>query len=98
MIVFGPWAFGTTQSWSIWTMRAAGYLLGVFWLRKCGPVWRQKVPAPASRPTQPVKRRAGSYHLCIGCTAVLGVLTVALLLYCLISAINARAAFKPQTL
>jgi hypothetical protein len=29
MVVFGPWAFGTTQSWSIWLMNGAGYLLGI---------------------------------------------------------------------
>ena len=29
MVVFGPWAFGTTQSWSIWLMNGAGYLLGL---------------------------------------------------------------------
>src|SRR5213083_1026417 len=28
MLVFSPWAFGTTQHWSIWTMNTAGYLLG----------------------------------------------------------------------
>src|SRR5208337_4834612 len=27
MVIFSPWAFGTTQPWSIWTMNAAGYLL-----------------------------------------------------------------------
>ena len=29
MVVFGPWAFGTTQPWSVWIMNGAGYLLGV---------------------------------------------------------------------
>ncbi len=28
MVVFSPWAFGTTQPWSIWTMNSCGYLLG----------------------------------------------------------------------
>ena len=28
MLVFSPWAFGTTQPWSIWTMNIAGYCLG----------------------------------------------------------------------
>ena len=28
MIIFSPWAFGTTESWSIWTMNIAGYALG----------------------------------------------------------------------
>src|SRR5213593_2156363 len=29
MVLFSPWAFGTTQPWSIWTMNSAGYLLGL---------------------------------------------------------------------
>src|SRR5215467_6088639 len=38
MVVFSPWAFGTTQPWSIWTMNVAGYLLGLLlflklWIR-----------------------------------------------------------------
>jgi len=28
MLLFSPWAFGTTEPWSIWTMNACGYLLG----------------------------------------------------------------------
>lgn len=33
MIIFSPWAFGTTQPWSIWSMNTGGYLLGglLFW-------------------------------------------------------------------
>jgi len=28
MLLFSPWAFGTTQLWAIWTMNLAGYALG----------------------------------------------------------------------
>src|SRR6266550_5415129 len=34
MVVFSPWAFGTTQPWSIWTMNISGYLLGVMLIAK----------------------------------------------------------------
>jgi hypothetical protein len=34
MVVFGPWAFGTTEPWSIWTLNAGGYVLGVLLLIK----------------------------------------------------------------
>ena len=34
MLVFGPWVFGTTETWSIWTMNIAGYALGVLLLVK----------------------------------------------------------------
>src|SRR6266567_1821015 len=29
MVLFSPWAFGTTQSWAIRTMNMAGYSLGL---------------------------------------------------------------------
>src|SRR5262245_54568167 len=34
MMVFGPWAFGTTQPWSIWTMNIAGLSLGALLIVK----------------------------------------------------------------
>src|SRR5436190_19234804 len=34
MVIFGPWAFGTTERWSVWTMNAACYALGVLFLIK----------------------------------------------------------------
>lgn len=34
MMVFSPWAFGTTEPWSIWTMNVCGYVLGVLQLAK----------------------------------------------------------------
>src|ERR1041385_3393731 len=33
-IVFGPWAFGATERWSIWTLNFAGYALGAMLLTK----------------------------------------------------------------
>src|SRR3954467_10675964 len=34
MLVFSPWAFGTTEPWSIWTMNLCGYALGILLLVK----------------------------------------------------------------
>src|SRR2546427_798662 len=34
MVVFAPWAFGTTEGWSIWTMNVAGYALGALLFAK----------------------------------------------------------------
>ena len=34
MVIFYPWAFGTTQTWSIWVMNYAGYSLGMLLLAK----------------------------------------------------------------
>jgi len=99
MVIFGPWAFGTTQSWSIWTMNIGGYALGALWLLKRGTDWIQGFNPHAARPvpSDAIKPWTGRNHIGIGSMPVLGVLTVALLLYCLISAINARATFRPQT-
>ena len=33
-IVFGPWAFGTTQDWSVHVMNGVGLTLGLLWLIK----------------------------------------------------------------
>ncbi len=29
LLVFGPWAFGSTQLWSIWVLNVGSYCLGV---------------------------------------------------------------------
>ncbi len=41
MAVFSPWAFATSQPWSIWTMNLLGYLLGVLLTAK---VWLKGTP------------------------------------------------------
>src|SRR5438093_1537642 len=33
-VVFAPWAFGTTERWSIWTMNIACYVLGALFMAK----------------------------------------------------------------
>src|ERR1043166_8441259 len=40
--VFAPWAFGTTERWSIWTMNAAGYGLGGSEERRVGKECRSR--------------------------------------------------------
>src|SRR5882724_5165401 len=39
-IVFAPWAFGTTERWSIWTMSVGGYVLGLLLVAKWWVRWR----------------------------------------------------------
>jgi hypothetical protein len=86
LVVFGPWAFGTTQPWSIWAMNGAGCFLGAMlackWtIRRLGgyhpPRWDD------------ASQKAGVKRL----TTALAWLTVAILVYCLISAVNARSTF-----
>ncbi|MHB8524273.1 MAG: hypothetical protein ACYDH9_26435 [Limisphaerales bacterium] len=40
MILFGPWAFGTTQVWSTWVMNVAAYALGATLITKWTIRWR----------------------------------------------------------
>jgi hypothetical protein len=80
LIVFFTWAFGGWPSWSRWAMNAAGYLLGAFFLAK-GIVRR----ATGYRPL----RWGGGQPAWIGYG--FGLVTVCLLVWCLVSAWNARA-------
>src|SRR5450759_1675692 len=41
MVVFSPWAFGTTQPWAMRTMDAAGYCLGLLLALKLWIRWRK---------------------------------------------------------
>jgi len=91
MVVFSPWAFGTTEPWSIRIMDGAGYLLGSLLLVKW-IVRRWKGYSPA-RWDQGMGRRLRTSN---GKLRVLGVLTVLILGYCLVSALNAAATKDPS--
>jgi len=99
MLVFGPWAFGTTETWSIWTMNIAGYALGILLLAKLfirGPKgytalrWENfsSHSATKTRHRHPLARLL---------TRSLAGLTLAVLAFCLVSAWNARATYNPDT-
>jgi hypothetical protein len=87
MIVFSPWAFGTTQPWSIWAMNVAGYGLGLLLLLKLGLRWRTGYQPPRWDSERPVAQVLST---------TLAVLSLAVLLYCLLGALNARATFLPD--
>lgn len=82
MVIFSPWAFGTTQSWSISVMNTGGYLLGLLllvkWMARRLSNWRPSVWGGA-RPHWTSRAAAA--------------LTTFFLLYCLMSALNSRATF-----
>ena len=104
VVLFGPWAFGTTQPWSIWTMNVAGYALGLLWLIKLGlRHFKGHHPArwdhPESASAEATTHRDHSGWLrARSLTAILGGLTCAILGYCLISALNARATYHADQL
>ncbi len=82
MLVFSPWAFGTTQRWSISVMDFGGYSLGVLLF--------VKLAARRVADWRPGRWGAASTHWTAKAAAAL---TVFLLLYCLVSALNSRASF-----
>lgn len=98
MIVFTPWAFGTTEDWSIWTMNFAAYSLGGILITKWLVRWRTAYrPArwgdSAEETETPVE--ASSRRRISGgwVTILLASCTCFILLYCLVGALNARAVY-----
>jgi hypothetical protein len=83
-VVFSPWAFGSQQTWAKNVMTVLGGLLGALWLSKCA-VRRLAGNCPRRWTAHP------DFTIrCLGFTSVL------LLVYCLISALNARATYLPE--
>ena len=99
MAVFGPWAFGTTQPWSIWTMNLGGYFLGLLLALKLAirrskgyrhQCWVQEPPASLAG------SRGAALLMPARLTVILAFLNFAILAYCLTSALNARATYFPS--
>ena len=99
MVVFSPWAFGTTQPWSVWAMTAAGDALGILLLVKlfirhtrgyAAPRWENVGALAGGNSHRP-------RHLARMLTRTLAFLTLAVLAYCLTSAVNAAASYQPET-
>jgi hypothetical protein len=97
MVVFSPWAFGTTQPWSIWTMNAAGLLLGLLLAVKIfirsakgfrPPRWDQ-----FGSDSTKSDRDTGLPGVKV-LTRMLALLTALILLYVLVSAVNARSTYN----
>ncbi len=91
MAVFGPWAFGTTETWSVWVMNATAYFLGLLW----GVKWflRRKSGHFASTPPTADSPRPLDQKIVRAMTTGLGVVTVLFLAFVLVSGINARATY-----
>jgi hypothetical protein len=82
MIIFSPWAFGTTQRWSITLMNVAAIALGVMLV----------VNRLASRAAKEESRRFAWP------VVVLASATFFLLGYSLVSAVNSAATYLPSEL
>jgi hypothetical protein len=88
LLIFTPWAFGTTQDWSVRTANCIGYGLGLlliakWWIRR-RLSWTHERLAPRQEfsPVPPV----------------LAMLSIGLVAYVLVSALNARATYQEAQL
>jgi O-antigen ligase len=100
MIIFSPWAFGTTQSWSIWTMNVAGYILGLLLAIKLFiRVTKGYLPPrwDISSVAEPERRHNPLLSLRVLKRALI-FLNIAILLFCVISAWNAAATHDSEEL
>jgi O-antigen ligase len=99
MVLFSPWAFGTTQHWSIWTMNITAYGLGVLlvskWIIRWSSGFRPWPNEPAKNEISPRQYRLRLIHKI--CNLLTAICMLLLLGYILTSAINARASFNLQT-
>ncbi|MCX8108062.1 MAG: O-antigen ligase family protein [Verrucomicrobiae bacterium] len=119
MVIFSPWAFGSTEPWAIWSMNFAGYVLGLLLFTKLAirflSRYRQSTPnqelggrfsavlfTPIARtvlgPREQVPPRWGDGDNPRWTTLALAVLTVIILGWCFVSALNARATIDFTTL
>ncbi|MBI4326083.1 MAG: O-antigen ligase family protein [Chloroflexi bacterium] len=99
MIIFSPWAFGSTDPWANRVMNLGGYLLGGLLIIKWLTRWRTGYRPPQwSDPSLPEMAGDNNRHRPSSITALMAVLTMLLLAYCLTSALNARATFYLEEL
>ena len=99
MVIFSPWAFGTTEHWSIWTMNITAYALGVLLVSKLIIRWATGFQLWAKEaPKNEISRWQHRLRLIHKtCTVLSAMLMMLLLGYILTSAINARASFNLET-
>jgi hypothetical protein len=90
--VASPWLFGTTEQWSLATMNGLGYFAGLLLLFKWVLRWRSGAIAI----DRIVYREDPSLRPSVQLVRAMAVLTVLVLAYCALAALNARATFIPQ--
>lgn len=99
MVLFSPWAFGTTEIWSIWTMNITAYGLGVLlvskWITRWSTDFRPWPSEPLKNEISPRQHRLRLIHKY--CNLLTAICMLLLLGYILTSAINAQASYNLQT-
>ena len=77
MVIFSPWAFGTTEPWSIWTMNITAYALGILlvtkWITRLATKYNPN-PEPEKNVLSPKQKRLRliqkNLHCSLGCQYV----------------------------
>lgn len=98
MVVFSPWAFGTTEPWAIRVMNVAGYALGFFLAAKLWIRWAKGYRPPrwdAGTGFGRAESGHGGFRLAKVLTVCLAIVSGLILLFCLVSAWNARSTYHP---
>lgn len=98
MLVFSPWALGTTQVWSIQTMNSAGYALAVlllikWFIRNVKGFRAMRWDDSSTRIKSTGDARDTTATLL---TRLLAGITLFILGYCLVAALNAGATYHPE--
>lgn len=83
-VIFTPWAFGATQPWAVRVMTGVGIAMGCLFLVKA--IVRRMAGGPRRR-SQAASARSRAARCII---VAMAILTVLVLAYCLVSALNAR--------
>src|SRR3569832_2239331 len=90
MVIAAPWLFGCFDPLAVWIMNWASYALGICLAGKWLVRWKMGYRPPRWDDEDPNEKRARTRRVL---TRTLAVLTVLILGYILISALNARATF-----
>lgn len=88
MVVFSPWAFGSTDDWAVRVMNGGGYILGLLLAIKLAVRARTGYQPPRWDTGNRLKAGGGKLK-----KALVG-LTFAVPAYCLVAALNARSTYR----
>src|SRR5579862_3740825 len=114
MVVFSPWAYGTTELWSVWTMNVCGYSLAILQLVKIvirkSTAYRPQCWEGKQTEDVSIRRERSLQGTAAGVcrrtkglgnrsfTWALAFCTCGILGFCLVAALNARAVYLPDSM
>jgi hypothetical protein len=96
MLVLGPWAFGSTQPWAVWSLNGLSYLVAIFFGIKL-LIRRTSGYLPARWGGQAAGSPTENAGLTRSLIRTLVCFTLLLLAYCLVNVLNARSTYHRET-